>query len=72
MPDKVFHGALQELLMVQRKRQLHDITQLRLGPGARAPKKEAQAAELPLELLVPRDQKKAERVVDGLLRHRRP
>jgi len=65
MPDKVFHGALHELLMVRRKRQLHDLTQLCLRPGARAPKQEAQTAELPLELLVPRHQQKAERVVDG-------
>ena len=56
--------------MVQRKRQLHDVAQLCLGPGARAPKMEAQTAEFPFELLVPRDQQNAERAVDGLLRHR--
>jgi len=72
MPDEVFHGALHELLMVQRKRQLHDITQLCLGPGVRAPKMEAQTAEFPLELLVPCKQQNAERAVDGLPRHRRP
>ena len=58
--------------MVQRKRPLHDIAQLRLGPRARAPKKNAQTAELPFEVLVPRDQQNAERAVDGpLRRHRR-
>lgn len=72
MPDKVFHGTLHERLVVQRKRQLHDIAQLCLDPRARAPKKKAQTAELPLEFLVPRDQQDAERAVDGpLRRHRR-
>jgi hypothetical protein len=68
MHDKVLHGALHEFLrvVVQRKHRLHDIP--KLGPsshGARAPEKKAQAAELPLEFLVPRSQQKAERVVDG-------
>ncbi|KAI0297417.1 hypothetical protein BC826DRAFT_1001715 [Russula brevipes] len=67
MPDKVVHGAPHELLVVQRKQQLHDAPELRPGLGARAPEEEAQAAELLLELLVPRQQQEAERaVVDGL------
>ena len=54
MSDKLLHGAPHEFLMVQRKRQLDNTPQLDLGPRARAPEKEAQAAELLLELLVPR------------------
>ena len=65
MHDKVLHGALHEFLVVQRKHRLHDIPKLGPSHGARAPEKKAQAAELPLEFLVPRNQQKAERVVDG-------
>ena len=54
---------------MQRKRLLHDAAQLGLGPGARAPEEEAQAAELLLELFVPRHQQEAEHVIGGLLWH---
>lgn len=69
--DQVLHGTLHEFLMVQRKRQLHNVPQLGLGPRVRSPEEQAQATKLPLELLVPRHQQKAERIVAGLLRHHR-
>ena len=71
MHDKVLNGTLHELRMVQRKHQLHDVPQLDLGRRVRAPEEEPQAAQLPLELLVPRDQQQAERVVHGFLRRTR-
>lgn len=71
MHDKVFHGASHQLLIVQRKFDLHDVPQLGFGLWIRAPEEEAQAAELMLEFLVPRHQQEAERVIDGLRHSRR-
>jgi hypothetical protein len=70
--DKVLDRTLHELLVVQRKCPLHDVAQLGLGLGVRAPEEEAQAAKFLLELLVACYQQEAEHVVDSLYGRPRP